>query len=78
MSSRIIINNKTSLTDLQAVRLVYTVVSGGLVSNDETQYCYITRFEVGDADKRSVIVSCDVTRTCGFTFTIMDDAVKSA
>jgi len=43
--SRIIINNDTDLTDLRALFLIAKVVEMGKISNDEKQYCYVTRFD---------------------------------
>ena len=41
--NRLIINNKTNLSDLAVLGLVEKVVSAGRISNEGTQYCYATR-----------------------------------
>ena len=41
---KIIIHNK-DLSDLEAVNLVSQVILGGLASDNNTQYCYITTFK---------------------------------
>ena len=40
--NKLIIENRTELTDLDAVRLVGKVIDTGRVSNDGKQYCYGT------------------------------------
>ena len=42
--NKLIIDNKTELTDLEAVRLVESVITQGRISNDGKQYCYGTTF----------------------------------
>lgn len=48
--SRIIINNRTSLTDIDAMNMVSDVISVGRISNDEKQYCYLTVFRKSDVE----------------------------
>jgi len=39
---KIIIDNRSSLTDVEAVEGVKSIMEDGRVSNDDTQYCYAT------------------------------------
>lgn len=43
--NRIIINNKTELTDLECLEMVKDVIKQGRCSNDNMQYCYLTSFK---------------------------------
>lgn len=43
--NRIIINNKTSLSDMEALDMIKQIIAIGRVSNDGKQYCYGTTFE---------------------------------
>lgn len=42
MGNKLIIENRTDLSDFEALELVSKVVKMGRVSNNETQYCYGT------------------------------------
>lgn len=58
MANKLIIQNDTNLSDLQALPYVIGVVGGGRISNDNKQYCYGTRFKNGimvytDLNKKS-------------------------
>jgi uncharacterized membrane-anchored protein len=44
---RIIVNNKSDLTDFEAMGLVMSVMVLGRISNDDKQYCYLTTFRDG-------------------------------
>ena len=44
--NKMIINNRTSLTDAIALEMVSKVVMLGRISNDEKQYCYGTAINV--------------------------------
>ncbi len=44
--NRIIIDNRTDLGDLYAVRMVLRVIDAGRVSNNRKQYCYLTAFRL--------------------------------
>ena len=61
--SKIIIYH--DMTDLQATHYVMKVIQEGKVSNDKTQYCYLTRFTNG------VCVYADVTRSGAPRFRVM-------
>ena len=41
--NKLIIDNRTELTDFEAVTLVGKVIKQGRISNDGKQYCYGTR-----------------------------------
>jgi hypothetical protein len=41
---RIIINNRTELSEEDAILLVYQVIKMGRISNDGKQYCYVSAF----------------------------------
>jgi len=44
--NKLIIDNKTELTDLDAITLVKTVISEGRISNNGKQYCYGTEITI--------------------------------
>lgn len=44
MNNRIIINNYSNLSDLEALTRVAQVVMQGKMSENNTQYCYVTGF----------------------------------
>ena len=44
------INNKSDLTDLEAIDWVASVIKMGRISNEEKQYCYLTVFRANDAE----------------------------
>ena len=44
--NKIIIDNQTDLSDLEAVTLVSRVIEQGRTSNDGKQYCYGTRISI--------------------------------
>lgn len=46
--SKIIIQNDSDLSMADCLRLVEKVIEHGRVSNNETQYAYLTAFSVGD------------------------------
>ena len=48
--NKLIIDNRTELTDLEAVTLVSKVIAQGRISNDGRQYCYATIAKVGDIE----------------------------
>jgi len=39
---RLIINNRSTLSDIEALELVRRVMAAGRISNDGKQYCYLT------------------------------------
>ena len=48
---RLIIDNKSSATDEQALDMVSRIISEGRVSNDGKQFCYFSTFTVTCDDK---------------------------
>ena len=48
--NKLIIDNRTELTDLEAVTLVSKVIGQGRISNDGKQYCYATIAKVGGVE----------------------------
>ena len=44
---KLIIDNRTQISDTDALALVLNVVKQGKISNNETEYCYGTSFEIG-------------------------------
>ena len=41
---RIIINNRSDMSDIEALENVKKVMNAGRISNDDKQYCYLTAF----------------------------------
>jgi hypothetical protein len=48
--NKLIIDNRTELTDLEAVTLVGKVINQGRISNDSKQYCYGTGITIEDKE----------------------------
>lgn len=48
--NKLIIDNRTELTDLEAVTLVSRVIAQGRISNDGKQYCYDTGITIEDKE----------------------------
>ena len=48
--NKLIIDNRTELTDLEAVTLVSRVIEQGRISNDDKQYCYGTGITIEDKE----------------------------
>ncbi len=65
--NRIIINNKTDLSDIDAIGMVTAVIKEGRCSNDNMQYCYLTSFK---SNKKHYQVSTDL-RIRSDSFTII-------
>ena len=55
--NNIIIKNNSDLTDVDCLRYVIEVVKQGRISNDNQQYCFITKFLSG------AVVSSYTTKT---------------
>lgn len=66
--NRIIINNKTDLSDLQSINMVREVIAMGKISNDNMQYCYLTEIKF---NKKHYQVSTDL-RIRSDSFTIIE------
>lgn len=67
MKSRIIINNESTLSDIDAINRVQEVISFGKISesNKGSQYCFVTSFD-------DCTVLCALTNTGTNTFYIQD------
>jgi len=48
--SKLIIDNRTELTDFEAITLVGRVIKQGRISNNNKQYCYGTRVTIEDKE----------------------------
>ena len=46
--SKLIIDNQSSFSDLDAIEAVYIVMKQGRTSNNGKQYCYYTVFKSGE------------------------------
>ena len=64
---------KDNIPDSLAVKLVWSVISKGLVSNNNTQYCYVTRFEPVAENCKVVTVYCDKGKTGSHLFEVYYD-----
>jgi len=42
--AKIIIDNRSDLTDLEAIKIVCDVIRYGRISNNNKQYCYLSMF----------------------------------
>lgn len=51
---RIIINNKSDLSDQEAVMFVFRVIGSGRISNNDKQYCYLTSTKINDKEYHCV------------------------
>ena len=52
--NRIIIDNRSDLSDIEAVQLTARVIKQGRISNDGKQYSYGTTFRIGDRGEYGV------------------------
>jgi hypothetical protein len=52
--SKIIIDNRSDLTDIEAIKLVQTVIIKGRISNNGKQYCYLVTYLKPDGDKYQI------------------------
>ena len=48
--NKLIIDNRTELTDFEAITLVGRVIKQGRISNDGKQYCYGTGIAIEDKE----------------------------
>lgn len=46
MANKIIIDNRTELSDLDAMCLVKSIIKEGRISNNDKQYCYGTTINI--------------------------------
>lgn len=59
---------KDNIPDSLAVRLVWSVISDGFVSNNNTQYCYVSRFT--QEGQKDIIVYCDKGKSGAHLFQV--------
>jgi len=57
--SKIIIDNRSDLPDIDAIDVVKRVVKMGRISNNDSQYCYLSVLTVGDTVYR---ISTDLNK----------------
>jgi len=57
--NKLIIHNRTQLTDLEAIVLVGKVITQGRISADGKQYCYATGITLGD---KKYMISTDLNK----------------
>ena len=66
--NKFIIYNYTpnDISDLKLFELIYRVIQQGKISNNETQYCYLTILD------KDLVVDCRKTKT-GYRFNVYND-----
>lgn len=74
--SRIIINNKTDVSDHQAMLLVEHVIRKGRISNDGENYCYVTIIQLDHGEYK--VFARQPYKNGTQTFDIVDDASGKA
>jgi hypothetical protein len=57
--NKLIIDNRTDLSDFDALTLVINVVWDGRISNDGKQYCYLTSMPINE---KQYVVSTDLNK----------------
>jgi len=57
--NKLIIENRTGLSDLESIDLIKRVIGSGRISNDGKQYCYLSTTEVNGL---SYAVSTDLNK----------------
>jgi hypothetical protein len=67
--NKIIIENRSALLDEDALELIQKVIKLGRISNNNTQYCYLTVFTI---DKYKYQVSTDLNK-CSDRFVIIKE-----
>jgi hypothetical protein len=81
--SRLIINNKSDLPDVEAVNMVLDVLELGRISNNGEQYCYLTVFSFDEmvtgikVGEKEYKISSGLTETGTDTFTILGPSIKN-
>ena len=65
---KLIIKNQTDITDISVLELVKRVIQIGRVSNNETQYCYLTSFTI---DNKEYHIVTDLNK-CSDVFTFYE------
>lgn len=67
MANRIIINNKSDLSDYDAMLLVLNIIGYGRISNNNKQYCY---YVISKLEDKEYHISCDLRKNSD-SFTII-------
>jgi hypothetical protein len=67
--NKLIIDNRTDLSDFDALVAVINVVWDGRISNDGKQYCYLTSMPINE---KQYVVSTDLNKKSE-RFVIMED-----
>ena len=67
--NKLIIDNRTDLSDFNALIAVINVVRDGRISNDGKQYCYLTSMPINE---KQYVVSTDLNKKSD-RFVIMED-----
>jgi len=67
--NKIIIDNRSDLSDLDALMVVINIVRDGRISNDEKQYCYLSVMQFYN---KHYVVSTDLNEKSD-RFVIMED-----
>jgi len=57
--NKLIIENRTALSDIESLDLVSRVIEEGRVSNDNKQYCYVS---IGNINHSSYAISTDLNK----------------
>ena len=70
---KLIIDNRSSVDDIQAMLVVSMVVERGRISNEGKQYCYATTFTLSNEDR--VAVYTDLNEKSD-RFVVCDDPPK--
>ena len=63
--SRIIIENRSNVSDSEALDYVGIVIQQGRISNDNKQYCYVTKFCDGITVSTDLNKASDRFVVCG-------------
>ena len=70
--SKIIIKNKTEISNITVLKCVEEVINGGRISNNNKQYCYLTIFKINGIEHHIVT---DL-RKCSDVFTFYKSSHK--
>ena len=69
---KIIIKNNTDISDITVLECVKDVINAGRISNNDTQYCYLTVFKINGIEHHIVT---DL-RKCSDVFTFYKSSHK--
>lgn len=64
---------RDNISDNVAIRLVKSVIDEGLISHNNTQYCWITRFEDENGNGKKITVYCDKGKSGSHLFEVYHD-----